>query len=197
MMIFLKLFLTFLKIGAFTFGGGYGMISIVKEASVANGWLTEEEFMNLIAVAESTPGPIAINMATFIGSSEGAKYGFFGKLLGAFCSTLGVVLPSLIIILIIAALITNLMKFAGVQAFLKGVRPCVVGLIGATAITLGLSNLCGIASLKSTLVLDLRAIVIFAVIVILATVLKKLKKKPSPFMLILVSAGMGMLMYSF
>ncbi len=196
-MIFLKLFFTFLKIGAFTFGGGYGMISIVKEAALQSGWLTEEEFMNLIAVAESTPGPIAINMATYIGASEGAEYGFWGRIFGAFCSTLGVVLPSLVIILVIAALITNLMKLAGVQAFLKGVRPCVVGLISATAITLGLSTLCGIASVGGGVALDFKAIAIFAVIVILATVLKKLKKKPSPFMLILVSAGLGILLYSF
>ena len=196
-MIFLKLFFTFLKIGAFTFGGGYGMISIVKEASITNGWLTEEEFMNLIAVAESTPGPIAINMATYIGSSEGGQYGFFGKILGALCSTLGVVLPSLLIILIIAAVITNLMKLAGVRAFLKGVRPCVVGLISATAITLGLSTLCGITTAGAGIKLDFRAIAIFAVIVTLATIMKKLNKKPSPFMLIIISAGMGMLLYSF
>lgn len=196
-MIFLKLFLTFLKIGAFTFGGGYGMISIVKEASVTNGWLTEEEFMNLIAVAESTPGPIAINMATYIGSSEGGQYGFFGRILGALCSTLGVVLPSLVIILIIASLITNLMKLAGVEAFLKGVRPCVVGLISATAVTLGLSALCGITNVSGTVAFDFKAIAIFAVIVTLAAVLKKLKKKPSPFMLIVVSAGLGMILYSF
>ncbi len=196
-MIFLKLFLTFLKIGAFTFGGGYGMISIVKEAAVTNGWLTEEDFMNLIAVAESTPGPIAINMATYIGSSEGAQYGFFGRLLGAFCSTFGVVLPSLVIILIIAAVITNLMKLAGVEAFLSGVRPCVVGLISATAITLGLSTLCGITTAGGSISLDYRAVAIFAVIVTLATVMKKLKKKPSPFMLIIISAAMGIVLYSF
>ena len=197
-MIFLKLFLTFLKIGAFTFGGGYGMISIVKEAALQNGWLTEEEFMNLIAVAESTPGPIAVNMATYIGSTQGGEeLGFIGRVLGGLCSTLGIVLPSFIIILVIAALITNLMKLAGVQAFLKGVRPCVVGLISATAITLGLSTLCGITTASGGVALDFKAIAIFAVIVTLATVLKKLKKKPSPFMLILVSAGLGMLLYSF
>lgn len=196
-MIFLKLFLTFLKIGAFTFGGGYGMISIVKEASVTNGWLTEEEFMNLIAVAESTPGPIAVNMATYIGSSEGGAYGFLGKIFGAFCSTLGIVLPSFVIILIIASLITNLMKLAGVQAFLKGVRPCVVGLITATALTLGLSTLLGITTAGAGAMLDFKAIAIFAVIYALATILKKKKKKPSPFLLIIVSALLGMVLYSF
>ena len=81
-MIFLKLFLTFLKVGAVSFGGGYGMISIIRDDCLANGWLTEEELLNFIAVAESTPGPIAVNMATFVGSSQGG-------VLGAFLATLG------------------------------------------------------------------------------------------------------------
>ena len=96
-MIYLELFLTFLQIGAFSFGGGYGMISLIREKVLTYGWLAEEEMLNMIAVAESTPGPIAVNMATFVGSSQG---GFLGALL----ATLGVVLPSFIIILVIAAL---------------------------------------------------------------------------------------------
>ena len=93
-MIYLTLFLTFLKIGAVSFGGGYGMISLIRETVLENAWLTEEEFLNFIAVAESTPGPLAVNMATFIGS---AQAGF----LGALVATLGVILPSFVIILII------------------------------------------------------------------------------------------------
>ena len=88
-MILLKLFLTFLKIGAVSFGGGYGMISMIRDDCLTNGWLTEDELLNFIAIAESTPGPIAVNMATFIGSSEGG-------ILGALLATLGVVLPSFI-----------------------------------------------------------------------------------------------------
>ena len=101
-MMLLKLFLTFLEIGAVSFGGGYGMISLMREKALLNAWLTEEELLNFIAVAESTPGPIAVNMATFIGASRGG-------LLGSICATAGVVLPSFIIILIIAALIGNLL----------------------------------------------------------------------------------------
>lgn len=97
------LFLTFLKIGAFTFGGGYGMVSLVRETVISNGWLTESEFLNFIAVSESTPGPLAVNMATFIGSTQGG-------ILGSFLATLGVVLPSFVIILLIAAVLKNLMK---------------------------------------------------------------------------------------
>ena len=106
-MIYLKLFLTFLKIGAVSFGGGYGMISLIREDCLGYGWLTEEELLNFIAVAESTPGPIAVNMATFVGSSQG---GFWGAML----ATLGVVLPSFIIILLVATLLTKLLKYAGV-----------------------------------------------------------------------------------
>ena len=118
-MIYLKLFLNFLMIGALSFGGGYGMVSLVRETVISNGWLTESEFLNFIAVSESTPGPLAVNMATFIGSTQGG-------ILGSFLATLGVVLPSFIIILLIAAVLKNLMKYAGVNAFLSGVRPCVI-----------------------------------------------------------------------
>ena len=94
MPILLDLFLTFLKIGAVSFGGGYAMIPLLTDEVLAHGWLTSSEILNFIAVSESTPGPVAINMATFIGASQG---GFLGALL----ATLGVVLPSFIIILII------------------------------------------------------------------------------------------------
>ena len=102
--MFLKLFLTFLEIGAVSFGGGYGMISLIREKVLLNGWLSEAEFLSFIAVSESTPGPLAVNMATFIGSSQGG-------IGGALAATVGVVLPSFIVIIIIAALINNLLKF--------------------------------------------------------------------------------------
>ena len=132
-MIYLRLFLTFLEIGAVSFGGGYGMISLIREKVLGYGWLTEEEFLSFIAVSESTPGPLAVNMATFIGSSQGG-------LPGALCATLGVVLPSFCIILLIAALMRNLLKYAGVNAALGGIRPAVVGLILGTALTMALGT---------------------------------------------------------
>ena len=89
-MIYLQLFVTFFEIGLFTFGGGYAMISLIRDKALALGWLTEEQLLNMIAVAESTPGPIAVNMATFVGSTQGG-------VLGALTATLGVVLPSFII----------------------------------------------------------------------------------------------------
>ena len=189
-MIYLELFLTFLQIGAFSFGGGYGMISLIREKALAHGWLGEEELLNMIAVAESTPGPIAVNMATFVGSEQGG-------ILGSILATLGIVLPSFIIILIIAALMQNLLKYAGVKAFLGGIRPCVVGLILATAITMFMSTVIGFGSIGESLSLDFKDVIIFVVLVTTALVSKFVfKKKPSPIVMILISAGLGMLMYS-
>ncbi len=120
-MIYLKLFLVFLEIGAVSFGGGYGMIPLIREKVLENDWLTEEGFLSFVAVSESTPGPLAVNMATFVGASQG---GFFGAL----CATFGVVLPAFLVILLIAAVLGNLLRFAGVQATLSGMRPVIVGL---------------------------------------------------------------------
>lgn len=189
-MIYLTLFLTFFEIGLFTFGGGYAMISLVREKALSLGWLTEEELLNMIAVSESTPGPIAVNMATFVGSTQGG-------MLGSLVATLGVVLPSFIIILLISALIRNFLKYKGVQAFLGGVRPCVVALILATAVTMLLSTLLGITTVSGGFALDVRGIIIFSFLVAFAFVCKKVKKKkPSPIWMILLSAGLGMLLYS-
>ena len=189
-MIYLELFLTFLQIGAFSFGGGYGMISLIREKVLMHGWLTEEELLNMIAVAEYTPGPIAVNMATFIGSAQGG-------VLGSAFATLGIVLPSFIIILFIAALMRNLLKYAGVKAFLGGIRPCVVGLILATALTMLISTLFAFKSIDSEAAPDAKGLIIFAVIAATAVIYKRIKEKPlSPILLILLSAGLGMVMYS-
>jgi len=189
-MIYLKLFLTFLEIGATSFGGGYGMISLMRELVIANGWLTEEELLNMIAVAESTPGPIAVNMATFIGSKQAG-------ILGSLCATFGVILPSFLIILLIAALIRGFMKYKGVQAFLSGVRPCIVALILATAATMALSGLFGIETVPGSVSVDYIKLIILAVLIAVPILSKKLlKKQPSPIVLILISAVLGMAIYS-
>ena len=188
--MYLKLFLTFLQIGAFSFGGGYGMISLIREKVLEHGWLTEEELLNIIAVAESTPGPIAVNMATFVGSSQGG-------ILGAILATLGVVLPSFIIILLRAALIRNLLKYAGVKAFLGGIRPCIVGLILATAITMFMKVAIGFIRFESPISPDFKGIIIFSILIAIAIIGKQIfKKKPSPILMILISAMLGILMYS-
>ncbi len=189
MPLLLDLFITFFKIGLFTFGGGYAMIPLVTEEVTAHGWLLGEEIMNFIAVAESTPGPIAINMATFVGASQAG-------ILGALLATLGVVLPSFIIILIIASAVKGLMKFAGVKAFLVGVRPVVVGLIIGTAITLILSVILSLGAIGDTVSFDWRALVIFLVVGATGITYKKLRKKAiSPIILILLSAILGIIFY--
>ena len=108
-MIYLLLFLEFLKIGLFTFGGGYAMIPLIRETVVARMWLTENEFYDFIGICESTPGPIAINMATYVGSTQA---GF----LGAVCATIGVILPSFIIIILIASILKH---FTNIQSLFK------------------------------------------------------------------------------
>ena len=188
-MIYLDLFLTFLKIGAVSFGGGYGMIPLMREEVLSHGWLIEETFLNFIAVSESTPGPIAVNMATFVGSSQGG-------ILGSFLATLGVVLPAFIIILLISAVLKNILKYAGVQATLGGIRPAVVGLIIATSLTMILSTIFNISTIGDAMIVDWKGIVIFAVLAALYyTLLKVKKKRLSPILIILISAGLGLLMY--
>ncbi len=189
MSILLDLFLTFFKIGIVSFGGGYAMIPLLTDEVLVHGWLASEEIMNFIAVAESTPGPIAINMATFIGATKG---GIFGALM----ATLGVVLPSFIIILIIASIIKGLLKFAGVKAFLSGLRPVVVGLILGTAIIMFLTVILSLEKVSDGIVFDWKALIIFAISASVHFIYKKMRKKAiSPIILILISAILGMIFY--
>ena len=172
-MIYLKLFLVF------------------REKVLENDWLTEEGFLSFVAVSESTPGPLAVNMATFVGASQG---GFFGAL----CATFGVVLPAFLVILLIAAVLGNLLRFAGVQATLSGMRPVIVGLILATAFTMILSVIFGIQSVGETEGTDWRAGAIFIILVLanLPSLLRK-KRTLSPILCILLSAALGIAFYSF
>ena len=121
-MIYLQLFLTFLEIGAVAFGGGYGMISVIRDQVLANGWLSNEELLDMIAVSESTPGPIGINVATYCGFTVSGVF-------GAIFATLSLVLPSFIVITIIAGLLKNFSKSKTVNNFFYGLRPAVLGLI--------------------------------------------------------------------
>ena len=161
------------------------MISLIREVVISNNWLTEEQFLSFIAVAESTPGPLAVNMATFIGSSQA---GF----LGALVATLGVVLPSFFIILIIAALINNLLKFAGVRSVLNGIQPAIIGLIVATAITMFMTQIFGFTSAGDGLSFDWKGLVIFAIIAFVAIGWRIWRKKTfSPILLIIISGVLG------
>ena len=188
-MIYLELFFAFLCIGSVSFGGGYAMISLMKDTALLHGWCTEEELINMIAVAESTPGPIAVNMATFIGSSQAG-------VLGALTATLGVVLPSFIVILLISAVFRNFLKYKAVSAMLSGIRPAIPALIIGTGVTMLISVLFGIKSYTDTPTADLSGIIIFALICAIAPIIKRItKKKASPIVLILISAGLGIAVY--
>ncbi|MBR3715427.1 MAG: chromate transporter [Clostridia bacterium] len=192
-MIYLELFLTFFKIGIVSFGGGYAMLALMRDEIMARGWLGDEMIKNFIGIAESTPGPISVNMSTFVGSSQA---GF----LGAVCATLGLVLPSFIIILIIATLLKSLMKNAYVNGALDGAQPVAVGLIAATGISFMISivfpefgNVNILDALKN-IEKDLETYIIAALIFIFMIVFKKIKKKqPSPVVLILTAALLGII----
>ena len=127
-MIYLELLWAFFKIGALTFGGGLAMLPLIEDEVLSHGWIDGESLVNFIAVAESTPGPIAVNLATYVGSEVGG-------VLGAFCATLGVVLPSFVIILIIAGCYEKFKRNSVVKGCMSGLKPCVVGLIGAAAVS--------------------------------------------------------------
>lgn len=184
-MIFLMLFIEFFKVGLFTFGGGFAMIPLIEDIVVSYGWLTEAEFYNLIGICESTPGPVAINMATYIGSEQGGIF-------GSFCATLGVVLPSFIIIVLIAAILKNFTENRFFRGFIRGVKPVVAALILATGTTLLLKNI-GI-SLSGTFKPGWAAIIVLAAVTALYFFFKIVfKKKLSAIQIILISAVLGVL----
>ena len=189
MMAFLSLFLTFFKIGAFTFGGGYAMLPFIQQEVLNQDWIAEADLINFIAVSESTPGPFAINMATYIGSQVGgSEFGFWGSLFGAFCATLGVVLPSFIVILIVARFYEKYKQSRIVKGCMSGLKPAVVGLIGAAILSVVAEVLFPLG-LKLATFSDPNMYVslgIFALTVTLA-----FWKKVHPIWLILISAGLG------
>ena len=188
-MLYLQLFWEFFKTGLFAIGGGMATLPFLYDMADKTGWFTRAQLADMIAVSESTPGPLAVNMATFIGASQG---GFAGSLL----ATLGVVLPSFFIILLIVAALKNLLQYPVVSAFLAGVRPCVVALILSTALTMALDALLGIAVFGDGFSPDLRAIAVFGLLIAVHFAFKRLRgKAPSPLAMIGLSACLGMLFW--
>ena len=185
----LLLFFEFLKIGFFTIGGGYAMIPLLKETVLKYGWLSETQFYNFIGICESTPGPIAINMATYVGS---AQAGF----LGAVCATIGVILPSFIIIILIASILKHFTNNPIFKAFLNGVKPIIISLIISTGLIIFLKNI-GYNSLSS-FTFDFRSLIIFSLLVGTFLVIKFVfKKKLNTILLLLFSAILGIVVYTF
>lgn len=195
-MIFLELFITFFKIGLFTFGGGAAMIPLIQQECISKLWLTESELLSFIAISESTPGPIAINMATFVGSSQGELFG--GPLwaaVGSICATLGVVMPSFIIILIIAKMFTKFAEYNVVRTILNTIRPIVVGMILAAGAFL-MFNAIGLSNIKS-ININFTSIILTVLVAIVMFLYKKIFKKAIPVIqLILCSAVLGIASYA-
>lgn len=186
-MIYLDLFLGFLWVGCFAFGGAYAAIPLIRDTVLAYGWLNDEQLTYMIAVSESTPGPIMINLATYVGSSQGG-------VLGGILATVAVALPAFLIILLVMIVLKNILKNRYVQATLSGLQPCIIGIILSTGIYMTLSNLIP-AKLSE---IDWRAIGITAALAAINFGAKPLlKKKISPIMLILIAAVLGMIVYSF
>ena len=179
-MIYLELFYVFFCIGAFTFGGGYAMLPLMQQQVLARNWAGEEDLIHFIAVSESTPGPFAVNMATYIGAE-------MGGVLGSVCATLGVVLPSFIIILIVAKCYDKFRQSRVVKGCMSGLKPAVVGLIANAFLNIFMTIFCpnGFALEIFTQLRTYIYLGIFAVMLVLAF------KKMHPILIICLSAVIG------
>lgn len=185
-MIYLSLFLGFFKVGLFAFGGAYAAIPLIRDVVLENNWLTEEMLTYIIAVSESTPGPIIINLATYIGSAKG---GF----LGALVSTTSVITPCFLIILLLAAFFKKNLKNKFINMLLSALKPCMIGIILAVGVSMILEN---IYDFKSKNSLDTTSLLITLFLLTLNFLSKKLlKNKMSPIYLILISAITGVVVY--
>ena len=176
-MIYWKLFLTFLEIGAVCFGGGYGMISLIREKVLLNGWLTEEEILNMIAISESTPGPMAINSATYIGYKT---LGFFGSLI----STIAVCIPSFIIIYIISFFLDKFLTYKLISCAFKGVQVAVIYLIFSSGIKMFFKMEKNIFN-----------IIVFLIVLILMIVFSLFAINFSTIFIILICGAIGVCFY--
>ena len=186
-MIYLELFIAFLEVGLFSFGGGYVSIPLIREIVLTYGWMDDEMITHMIAVSESTPGPLMVNMATYVGSTQGG-------ILGALIATLAVVLPAFLIIILVMAIFRRFMSNRYFQWMLSGMKPCIIGIIMAMGIYMMVQNCCG--SMISGI--DIIAVLL---VIILGTVFwgsRKIKKNGiSPILLIIISAGTGIFFYGF
>ena len=189
-MSFLELFATFFLIGIVTFGGGYAMLPMIQE-QVALRWgelISSEALVNFVAVSESTPGPFAINMATYIGSVVGGEEGgFLASIFGSFCATLGVVLPSFIVILIVAKCYDRFRESTIVKGCMTGLKPAVVGLIANAILSVAITVFfpAGFTAAAFTSLSFYASLGIFLVMLLLAF------KKVHPIIIILISAAAG------
>ena len=190
-MIYLQLFYTFFLIGLFTFGGGYAMIPMIQEQVVGNGWISEKALLDFIAISEVTPGPFAINISTFVGNSVGGIF-------GAICATVGVILPSLIIIIIVAIVMKKLIGNRFMQGALTGVKPIVLALILSTAILLFIKVIFfNDNAIKGDLQFDVKSLTLLVMLGGFLIIYKKTKKKSlGAIKLLGLAALFGLIIFS-
>lgn len=185
-MIYLDLFIGFLKVGLFSFGGAYAAIPLIRDVVLSYQWLDDSMLSYMIAVSESTPGPIMINTATYIGATMG---GFFGSLIATFA----VVLPAFLIILLVTAVFSKVMKNRYVNATIDGIKPCIIGIILSVGVWMIFENIFGSVAAISP---DLRALILTVVLGLIYFGIRLFRKKGiSPILLIGIAAVLGMVVY--
>ncbi len=185
-MIYLDLFIGFLEVGLFSFGGAYAAIPLIRDIVMAHGWLSDEMLTYMIAISESTPGPIMVNMATYIGSEKGG-------LPGAAIATTAVVLPAFFIILLVMVVMNKFLQNRYVKAALSGLKPCIIGIILVTGALMIAKN-CGLFSDGKT---DMLTIGLTCGMALVYFGSRKITKKAmNPITLICLSAVAGMVAYA-
>ena len=185
-MIYLDLLIGFLKVGMFAFGGAYGAIPLIRDVVLSYGWMGDDMLTYMIAVSESTPGPIMVNLATYVGSSQAG-------LPGALIATAAVVLPAFVIILLFMILLRKALKNPYVQAVLRGLKPCVIGIILATGVYMIIQNSVGLSGCVPA---DLTSVIMTAALACVYFGSRKFMKNGiSPVGLIGISALAGIIVY--
>lgn len=192
-MIYLQLFWNFCKIGLFSIGGGYAVLPLIQQVMVEqNGWISMTEFSDIITISQMTPGPIALNAATFIGLRVvGESAGALGSLFGSIAATAGCVFPSFVIVLFVAYMYYKYRSLSVIDGLLYGIRPAVVSLIASAGVGILIMAFFN-SSAISLNTLDYVAVILFVLSFI---ALRIFKKKLNPIYVILASGFVGMLIY--
>ncbi|AVM42719.1 chromate transporter [Fastidiosipila sanguinis] len=186
-MVFLKLFIEFFLVGLFSFGGGYAAVPLISDVVESNAWMSSEQLTNMIAVAESTPGPLMVNLATYVGSTQGG-------VLGALIATIAVTIPSFVILLVVAMFLKKTLGNKFVNAATKGLQACVSGVILATGITMILESVNVLRNFR----LDIKALIILISLYVFRFIYRYFSKvKLSAVKTILVAAVLGVIVYAF
>lgn len=186
--VLINLYFMFFKIGLFTIGGGYAMIPLIQDNLVAGGYMTNQEVLDMIAIAQMTPGPFSVNAATFSGMKSAGVF-------GAIISTLGMITPSLIITLIVAKYFFNMQETTLVKGTLYGIKPVVAALITSTALMLGLGAFFPNGYNLSSVMDFICSIDFIAIILTIISFVAIVKYKISPIITIVCAAIIGMLVY--